>query len=208
MCQLVGAQQRAFDNRSAIVNFFNLLSITTPFLVSTYFRTRHSQPLEDQPQDRKTLRHQVEKTIVSPSVVLCPASPLPEFPPTVFCAREFCERVKLRSLCHGELPRLGSSNGRSSGERRSNQTPSDNSESECFGTRFFCMSIPRHCMLFYFPSPSISPAYMPLFLTLFIAAGLYPAFFFYSLGCHPRIFSHFHTFTHQCGFILSCPEIC
>ena len=25
-----------------------------------------------------------------------------------------------------------------------------------------------------------------------IAAGLYPAFFFYSLGCHP---SHFHTFT-------------
>ena len=32
------------------------------------------------------------------------------------------------------------------------------------------------------------------FLTLFIAAGLYPAFFFYSLGCHP---SHFHTFTHS-----------
>ena len=39
VCQLVGAQQRAFDNRSAIVNFFNLF-ITTLFLVSTYFRTR------------------------------------------------------------------------------------------------------------------------------------------------------------------------
>lgn len=37
------------------------------------------------------------------------------------------------------------------------------------------------------------------FLTSFIAAGLYPAFFFYSLGCHP---SHFHTFIHRCGFIL------
>ena len=92
------------------------------------------------------------------SGVLCPAPPLPEFPSTVFCAREFRERVKFRSL---------------------RRMVSDNSESECFGTRFFRMSIPRHCMPFFF-------------LTLFLAAGLYPAFFFYSLGCHP---SHFHTFT-------------
>ena len=94
------------------------------------------------------------------SGVLCPAPPLPEFPSTVFCAREFRERVKFRSL---------------------RRMVSDNSESECFGTRFFRMSIPRHCMPFFF-------------LTLFLAAGLYPAFFFYSLGCHP---SHFHSFTHS-----------
>ena len=91
--------------------------------------------------------------------VLCPAPPLPEFPSMVFCAREFRERVKFRSL---------------------RRMVSDNSESECFGTRFLSMSIPRHCMPFFF-------------LTLFLAAGLYPAFFFYSLGCHP---SHFHSHIH------------
>ena len=99
--------------------------------------------------------------------VLCPAPPLPEFPSTVFCAREFRERVKFRSL---------------------RRMVSDNSESECFGTRFLSMSIPRHCMPFFF-------------LTLFLAAGLYPAFFFYSLGCHP---SHFHSFTHSHKIVAYC----
>ena len=124
----------------------------------------------------------MEKTIVSPSVVLCPAPPLPEFPPTVFCAREFCERVKLRSLC---------------------RMVSDNSESECFGTRFFVCLFPGIVCRFIFRLRLLARHICRFFDFVHCRRIISGILLLFSRMPSEDLFilSHFHTFTQNSIFI-------